>query len=1561
MAALKNLLLPSVFRKFKDGYLLKKPNLLNRKAHPAMKKFLLFLFLLPAICFGQAPVANFTADVTTGCAPLVVQFTSTSANVGSGASYDWNFGNGATSVLQNPSTTFLQPGQYTVSLTVRNASGSNTKTATAYITVRPSPTVSWSVNNATGCPPHRAVFTNTSTLNAPGTATYLWSFGNGATDTQPTSAQVFSTPGSYAASLRVTNSYGCIATKSVAGQIVVHPKPTAGFTAGNTSFCKTGNNSVQFSGTASGGQPPYTYSWNFGDGNSGSGASPSHTYNGAGPFAVRLVVTDSRGCSDTLLRPGFVTTVTPSAAFTTLTPTGCAGAALRFTDVSTPASTSVYWDFGSAASPSTGTLPVMFPVFGTAGTYSVMMVSTVNGCRDTVRQNVTIVPAPTASFTNTPEMPCTPPALISYSATAPAGSTYQWRFGDGGTATGASPTHNFTQYGIYTDTLIVTAPGGCRNTVIRSGNVGIYNKQPNMSASPTKGCVPLTVKFRDSLTTTTTTMPFPVVDPYPSPVVSWNWDFRDGNTSTLAQPSHTFTDTGKFQVLVTMTTANGCVVKDSVLIEVGQIPQASFTYTPTTACVRKSVFFNNTSTGAQTYEWSFGDGGNSGAKNPTYSYSAPGSFVVILSAFHNGCIDTARSAPITIRPPRADFAPAFSCDTPLKVRFVDGSVGAQTYSWNFGDGGTATTSSPVHTYATASIYNVRLIVSNATTGCTDTLLKPVDLTTSGLSVVANDTTICKGDTVIFSGNYTGGGVQEWKWYNSSPGGWVQDTARRATMRRGYGAAGRWGVKLVIKNDKGCKDSVVKSNYILVSKPAARMVASDSAGCVPLGVTFTDSSLATPGTSLVSRNWTFGNGQTLQTGSPTANATYTSRGYYNVTLVVTDNIGCTDTISKPAFIRAARPIADFDVQDTNVCPGSAVSFVNRSTSTLFSSAHWSFGDGDTSNAFYPSHIYRAPGLYTVRMILTDSLGCKDTLTKTNYINAVRPQAAFTASDTQTVCPPPFVVTFTNNSLRATSFRWDYGNGTTATSRNGGTSYLTPGIYTVTLIASDSRGCSDTTRRIIRVLGYAGAISYQPLAGCAPLPVTMTTNLRNLPSVIWDFGDGVTRADTASSVTHVYQTPGAYVPKIIVSNGAGCSASSQGSDTLKVDKIEAGFATGPACDGQPVQFTDTSRSLFSVATAWQWSFPGGGAETTSNPVRTLGIPGNYTVRLIVTNANGCKDTITRMVPVNNNPTISAGPDTAVCPGSFVVLSAGGGVQYSWSPATGLNDPLAARPQASPLSATLYTVRGTDSNGCASTDSVWVRMKTHTTGQATGDVSTCFGTPVELWSKGGTRYEWLPPAGLNDPTSATPTAKPDTTTRYMVIIQDGRCVPDSHYVAVTINYAPKVNAGPDVGIVSGSSTTLNAQVSGAAGVTWSPAEGLSCTSCPAPQASPSRTIKYTVKAISDAGCELEDDVVVFVDCKEGQLFVPNTFSPNGDGENDVFVIHGNGIAQIKSLRIYNRWGGLVFYKESFVPNDKAAGWDGTQGGEKLAPDAFVYVMEVVCNTGQSLTFKGDVTLIR
>jgi gliding motility-associated-like protein len=103
------------------------------------------------------------------------------------------------------------------------------------------------------------------------------------------------------------------------------------------------------------------------------------------------------------------------------------------------------------------------------------------------------------------------------------------------------------------------------------------------------------------------------------------------------------------------------------------------------------------------------------------------------------------------------------------------------------------------------------------------------------------------------------------------------------------------------------------------------------------------------------------------------------------------------------------------------------------------------------------------------------------------------------------------------------------------------------------------------------------------------------------------------------------------------------------------------------------------------------------------------------------------------------------------------------------------------------------------------------------------------------------------------------------------------------------------------------------------------------------------------------------VYVLCNNSNIFVPNTFSPNGDGSNDVFYPRGSGVFKILNLKVFNRWGEVVFDKSNFNANDAATGWDGTYKGKQLAADVFIYMLQVVCDNNSTLTFKGNIALLR
>jgi gliding motility-associated-like protein len=165
----------------------------------------------------------------------------------------------------------------------------------------------------------------------------------------------------------------------------------------------------------------------------------------------------------------------------------------------------------------------------------------------------------------------------------------------------------------------------------------------------------------------------------------------------------------------------------------------------------------------------------------------------------------------------------------------------------------------------------------------------------------------------------------------------------------------------------------------------------------------------------------------------------------------------------------------------------------------------------------------------------------------------------------------------------------------------------------------------------------------------------------------------------------------------------------------------------------------------------------------------------------------------------------------------------------------------------------------------------------------------------------------------------------------------------------------------ISSGSGANLNMNYTGnSISYLWSPSVNLDCIDCPVPFANPRTTTKYSVEVQDKYSCVNKGDVTVQVICDDKNFFIPNTFSQIGDGSNDIFYPRGKGLFRIKSLRIFNRWGEVVFEKREFQANDPSSGWNGIYKGKKPVPDVYVYQVEIYCNNDQLIQFAGNVALI-
>lgn len=1416
------------------------------------------IIALPKLLFAQAPTASFATSINSGCSPVVVNFTDNSTNTPT--SWSWNLGNGVTSNVQNPSTTYITPGTYVVTLTASNANGSSTDTA--HITVYASPTISFtSSDTILGCPPLTASFTNSTTTGG-ASATYLWDFGDGDTSTLVSPTHSYTSSGNFNVSLIVTNNLGCTKSVTKNNYIKVAQTPFANFTANNTTSCTTPL-TVSFTNTSSNG---VSYNWDFGDGSTSTATSPSHTYTTGGSYNVRLIATNSDGCKDTMTKNAFINVGVLSANFSMSTSTGCTGQQVNFTNTSLPGGGTSIWFYGDGSSDTSNNATHKY---SSSGTYTVKLVVLFSNCSDTITKTLTIAQNPVAQFATNDTVGCSTPFSASFSNTSTGATSYAWSFGNGSTSTTTSPTHSYTSLGIYDVRLIAISSNGCRDTLTKKRHIKVKVPTGKVVSQAYYGCAPINIAFDVYVDT-----------PLYANAYTWNYGDGTGTSSctNCAATHHTFNSSGTYTVTATYSTSPTCIDTVQTTITVGSKPTANFTATPLTLCTFDTVAFTNTSTGADAYEWIFGDGsGISNDHHPTHEYTTPDTFTVTLVAMDHGCRDTiTKTDYIIVSGPIANFSASYSCSARRTYTFTDNSQGGQVYSWNFGDGNSSSQVGNVtHTYATTGAYTVRLTVTDTVSMCSneyDINLGVYDLTAN---FNTTDTSVCKDNNVFFDGAASTV-ISKYTW-NFGNGTNQSKTTDNIVYK--YPKGGTYNVRLIVQDTAGCRDTLIRTNYVKVGGADVKIGATPTSGCNPLTVFFTDSSTA-GAFPITTRKWEFGHGQDTTITGTTISHTYTTATNYNTKLTITDSKGCVSSATQ--VIQVTEPHPNFTISDTSVCLGDTITFSNISTGySGVLNCTWQFGDGSTSSSFSPKHAYTTPGTYSVKLITTNSSGCTDSITKTASIKVNNPAAAFTMSDSVGACPP-LTVSISNNSVDANSYAWTFGNNTGSSLTNPTAVYTYPGVYTVKLVATSTAGCKDSATKSVTVYGPTGTFSYTPTSGCNPLTVSFSATSNNTAAYIWDMSNGITQTTTANNYSYTYTQNGQYLPRLILSDGASCLVPIQGIDTIKVDYVDGDFSftQTPLCDSATVQFDDTVYSSLSAVTSYSWNFGDGSTSTSNDPTHQYTSAGTYNVRLIIGNNNGCKDTIIKTVIIHGKPNVNVTPAQAsFCQGQTtgIALTATGASTYTWIPNSTLSCNNCASPTALPTATTTYIVTGVDTNGCSNTDTAIVTVNPKPTVSGGSDKTICVGGSVQLTASGANSYTWSPTSTLSCNTCTSPTATPATTTVYAVIGTDNNGCKDTANVTVSVNTQPTVSAGNDQTICFGDSAQLIA--TGASAYTWTPTSTLSCSSCDTTYAAPTTTTTYTV--IGTAGNNCSDTATVTV--------TVNTL-PNVSAGNDTAICIGN-----------------------------------------------------------------------
>jgi gliding motility-associated-like protein len=419
------------------------------------------------------------------------------------------------------------------------------------------------------------------------------------------------------------------------------------------------------------------------------------------------------------------------------------------------------------------------------------------------------------------------------------------------------------------------------------------------------------------------------------------------------------------------------------------------------------------------------------------------------------------------------------------------------------------------------------------------------------------------------------------------------------------------------------------------------------------------------------------------------------------------------------------------------------------------------------------------------------------------------------------------------------------------------------------------------------------------------------------------------------------------------------------------IAAPVAQGPLCAGSAVQFIDQGN----LGAQYLWYFGDGTTSTDAAPQHVYALPGTYTVSLVSNNGATCNASDSASIQVtvlNAAPDLTVMPDTALCgPAANLLLSASAGgqaQQWTWSSDPGFSDMLNTSPADStallvPVVAGTYWVRATADGACAATGSVTI-----TTALVNAAISPdrfiCADDTAVVSLTGvdaGAVILWSPETWLlaGQGTAQVLTRPPDGTWILAVVTMPSGCIwTDSAQVNVSLMNGAVVDATVDQALVL-PGTTVQLQAVPTTGVSWawSPAAAVSNPGMAAPTAVVNATTTFYV-SVSDGTCTAIDSVTVRVHelvCGDPDIFVPDAFTPNGDGSNDALFVRGRHIASME-LKVFDRWGETVFDTD-----DQGSAWDGSYKGKPVDPAVYVYWLTVKCADGQDYFHKGNVTVIR
>ena len=651
---------------------------------------------------------------------------------------------------------------------------------------------------------------------------------------------------------------------------------------------------------------------------------------------------------------------------------------------------------------------------------------------------------------------------------------------------------------------------------------------------------------------------------------------------------------------------------------------------------------------------------------------------------------------------------------------------------------------------------------------------------------------------------------------------------------------------------------------------------------------------------------------LPSGGNSATASGLGVGAYTVNILDQHNCAVTKTLNivQPAVLSGSISTSASDCGTAN---GSATVTVNGGQ--LPYTYTWSPAGG---NAAVSTGI--STGSYTCSV--RDANNCPLSLTAS--VAVINPSLTLTASN-YSICSGSATSLFANGS---SSYTWSPAG--SLSSSTGATVTATPAattIYSVT--GANAFGC--LVANTLTVVVYADpviSLSSSSASVCAGTTTTLTAGGAN--TYTWSPVTGLNNPNSSNPLATLLNT---VTYSVVATNSLGCIGT--GSITITVNPLPTVSA---ASSPTAICLNETALLTGSGASTYTWSTNATGATLTVSP------SGSTVYTVTGSDANGCVNSGTVSVTVNQPPLVTVSAVSSVCRGQSATLSAGGASSYLWNTAE-----TSAAITVTPSVTTSYTVIGISPEGCKDTSVYTIGVIITPTLAISGPSVSCSGDEVTFTASGSdTGYTW-------NTGDLTPAISHSFTGDTVLTVSSGisPCIGTASY-SFTVHPLPAASAtASPASVIYGTSSQLTG--SGGGAYQWTPATGLSCSACANPVAQPTASTVYTLEVTSEYGCKSYTTVLVEVDLICGELFAPSAFSPNGDGYNETWTVYGNCIQTIQ-CDIFNRWGQKVF---SITSPGEA--WDGTLNGIPQNSGVFVYMVNATFINGDTKSQKGNFTLVK